>query len=113
MWIVFIMIQAFFLFYIRSYYKWDSGFVIGAAASLAEQNSVAEEAYYYLSVYPNQNLFVFLTAVLVHLANFFNIPVADRPLLFNTFNTILMDLSLILLISILKKFHKESLFGKK
>lgn len=113
MWIVFIMIQAFFLFYIRSYYKWDSGFVIGAAASLAERNSVAEEAYYYLSVYPNQNLFVFLTAVLVHLANFFNIPVADRPLLFNTFNTILMDLSLILLISILKKFHKESLFGKK
>ncbi len=113
MWIVFIMIQAFFLFYIRSYYKWDSGFVIGAAASLAEQNSVAEEAYYYLSVYPNQNLFVFLTAVLVHLANFFNIPVADRPLLFNTFNTILMDLSLILLISILKKFHIESLFGKK
>lgn len=113
MWIVFVLIQAFFLFYIRSYYKWDSGFVIGAAASLAEQKSVAEEAYYYLSVYPNQNLFVFLTAVLVHLANIFNIPVADRPLLFNTFNTILMDLSLILLISILKKFHKESLFGKK
>lgn len=113
MWIVFVLIQAFFLFYIRSYYKWDSGFVIGAAASLAEQNSVAEEAYYYLSVYPNQNLFVFLTAVLVRLANLFNIPVADRPLLFNTFNTILMDLSLILLISILKKFHKESLFGKK
>lgn len=113
MWIVFVLIQAFFLFYIRSYYKWDSGFVIGAAASLAEQNSVAEEAYYYLSVYPNQNLFVFLTAVLVRLANLFNIPVADRPLLFNTFNTILMDLSLILLISILKKFHKESLFGKE
>ena len=113
MWTVFVLIQAFFLFYIRSYYKWDSGFVIGAAASLAEQKSVAKEAYYYLSVYPNQNLFVFLTAVLVRLANLFNIPVADRPLLFNTCNTILMDLSLILLISILKKFHKESLFGKK
>lgn len=113
MWVVFVLIQIFFLFYIRSYYKWDSGFVIGAAASLAEQKSVAEEAYYYLSVYPNQNLFVFLTAVLVRLANLFKIPVADRPLLFNTFNTILMDLSLILLISILKKYHKESLFGKK
>lgn len=113
MWIVFVLIQAFFLFYIRSYYKWDSGFVIGAAASLAEQKSVAEAAYYYLSVYPNQNLFVFLTAVLVRMANLFKIPVADRPLLFNTLNTILMDLSLILLISILKKFHKKSLFGKK
>lgn len=105
--------QFFFLFYIRSYYKWDSGFVLGAAASLAEQGKVADEAFYYLSVYPNQNAFVCLTALLIKLSNWLGLPVAARPLLLNVVNTILMDLAILLLLSFLKTFHKVSAFGKR
>lgn len=105
LWILFLFTQIYFLFVIRSYYKWDSGFVIGAAASLAEQGSVAEEAFYYLSVYPNQNTFVIITAALIKLANLFGVSVANRPFVFNVFNTILMDASLVLFLTFLKKFY--------
>ena len=111
--LLFIGLQCFFLFYIRSYYKWDSGFVLGAAASLAEQGKVADEAFYYLSVYPNQNAFVCLTALLIKLSNLLGIPVSARPLLLNVVNTVLMDLAILLLLSFLKTFHKVSAFGKR
>ena len=111
--LLFIGLQCFFLFYIRSYYKWDSGFVLGAAASLAEQGKVADEAFYYLSVYPNQNAFVCLTALLIKLSNLLGIPVSARPLLLNVVNTVLMDLAILLLLSFLKNFHKASAFGKR
>lgn len=113
MWILFFSLQAYFLFYIRSYYKWDSGFVIGAAASLAEQGSIVDEAFYYMSIYPNQNFFVFLTAVLVRFSDFLGISVANRPILFNLFNTLLIDLSLVFFLSLLKRFHKTVIFGKR
>ncbi|MGN0132015.1 MAG: hypothetical protein ACI4AA_06220 [Lachnospiraceae bacterium] len=100
-------VQCYFLFYVRSYYKWDSGFVIGGAASLAETGSVAEEALYYLSVYPNQNTFVLITSALVRLGNLFGIGSGERPLLFNVFNTICLDLSLFLTLRIIKKWKKE------
>lgn len=111
--LLFIGLQCFFLFYIRSYYKWDSGFVLGAAASLAEQGKVADEAFYYLSVYPNQNAFVCLTAFLIKLSNLLGLPVSARPLLLNVVNTVLMDLAILLLLSFLKTFHKVSAFGKR
>ena len=111
--LLFIGLQCFFLFYIRSYYKWDSGFVLGAAASLAEQGKVADEAFYYLSVYPNQNAFVCLTAFLIKLSNLLGLPVSARPLLLNVFNTVLMDLAILLLLSFLRTFHKVSAFGKR
>ncbi len=111
--LLFIGLQCFFLFYIRSYYKWDSGFVLGAAASLAEQGKVADEAFYYLSVYPNQNAFVCLTAFLIKLSNLLGLPVSARPLLLNVFNTVLMDLAILLLLTFLKTFHKVSAFGKR
>ena len=85
---VMLALQCYFLFYVRSYYKWDSGFVIGGAASLAETGSVAEEAFYYLSVYPNQNTFVLITAVLVKLGNLFGIGAGVRSLLFNNSSSI-------------------------
>lgn len=111
--LLFIGLQCFFLFYIRSYYKWDSGFVLGAAASLAEQGRVADEAFYYLSVYPNQNAFVCLTALLIKLSDLLGLPVSARPLLLNVVNTVLMDLAILLLLSFLKNFHKASAFGKR
>lgn len=111
--LLFIGLQCFFLFYIRSYYKWDSGFVLGAAASLAEQGKVADEAFYYLSVYPNQNAFVCLTALLIKLSDLLGLPVSARPLLLNVVNTVLMDLAILLLLSFLKNFHKTSAFGKR
>lgn len=100
-------LQCYFLFYVRSYYKWDSGFVIGGAASLAETGSVAKEAFYYLSVYPNQNTFVLITSALVRLGNLFGIGAAERSLLFNVFNTLCLDLSVFLTLKILKKWKRN------
>ena len=102
-----IAIQCYFLFYVRSAYKWDSGFVIGGAASLAETGKVAEEAFYYLSVYPNQNTFVVITAVLIKIGNLLGIPQGARPLLFNVFNTVCLDTAIFLVIPILKKWKKD------
>lgn len=99
-----IAVQCYFLFYVRSAYKWDSGFVIGGAASLAETGKVAEEAFYYLSVYPNQNTFVVITAILVKIGNLLGISQGARPLLFNVFNTFCLDGALFLVIPILKKW---------
>lgn len=118
-WLCFVMVfcalsvQAYFLFYMRSYYKWDSGFVMGAGASLAETGRVAEEAYYYMSVYPNQNTFVLITAALVKIADFFRMGIEARPLLFNLFNTICMDLSVLFIFPILKKIRKNMPFWKQ
>lgn len=102
-----LLVQCYFLFYVRSYYKWDSGFVIGGAASLTEKGSVAKESFYYLSVYPNQNTFVLITAALVKFGNLLGIDMADRPLLFNLFNTFCMDAALFLVIPIIKKCRKN------
>ena len=98
-----LLIQGYFLFYVRSYYKWDSGFVVGAAASLAKEGRVADEALYYLSVYPNQNTFVLITSLLVRVSDFLGISVANRPVLFNLFNTLCLDAAMLLTFPILKK----------
>lgn len=102
-----LLIQFYFLFYLRSYYKWDSGFVIGAAASLVEKGKVTEEAFYYMSVYPNQNTFVLITAALIKLGNLLGVTAADRSLLFNLFNMACLDLSVFLTFPILKKIRPE------
>lgn len=102
--VVAILVQGYFLFYIRSCYKWDSGFVIGGATSLVETGSVAEQAYYYLSVYPNQNTFVCMTAALIKLGDCLGIAVCDRPLFWNLFNTVCMDISLVLSMAVIKKW---------
>ena len=102
-----VALQMYFLFYVRSYYKWDSGFVIGGASSLAETGKVAEQAHYYLSVYPNQNTFVCITAALVKLSDLLGISVVNRPLVFNIFNTFCMDAAVVLSVLLLKQFKPE------
>ena len=67
------LLQVYFLFFIKSYYKWDSGYVISAAASLAEQGALSPESFHYVSVYPNQNTFICMTAVLIKIADFYDV----------------------------------------
>ncbi len=100
-------LQMYFLFYVRSYYKWDSGFVIGGASSLAETGTVAEQAHYYLSVYPNQNTFVCITAVLVKISDLLGVAIVNRPLIFNLFNTLCMDGAVVLSVLLLKRCRPE------
>ncbi len=57
-------LQIYMLFYYRSSYLFDNAFVTGGASALAMDGQVAKEAVYYLSVYPNQNAYAVLTAVL-------------------------------------------------
>lgn len=102
-----VALQMYFLFYVRSYYKWDSGFVIGGASSLAENGSVAEQAHYYLSVYPNQNTFVCITATLVKLSDLLGVSIVNRPLVFNIFNTLCMDGAVVLSVLLLKQCKPE------
>lgn len=104
-----ILLQVFFLFFIKSYYKWDSGYVISAAASLVEQGAISPESYHYVSVYPNQNTFICITAALIRIADLLRITVENRPLFYNVFNTILMDASIALIIPVLLKIVKRRL----
>lgn len=101
------VLQMYFLFYVRSCYKWDSGFVIGGASSLVQNGTVAEQAQYYLSVYPNQNTFVCITAALIRLSDLLGVSIGNRPLIFNLFNTICLDLSLVLSLAIMKKWKPQ------
>lgn len=102
-----LLLQVYFLFFIKSYYKWDSGYVISAAASLAEQGTLSPESFHYVSVYPNQNTFICMTAVLIKIADFFQIAVENRPVFYNVFNTILMDIAIGLIIPVLLKVVKQ------
>lgn len=92
------VIQMYFLFVIRSYYKWDTGFVLGAAASLADKGSVCDEAYYYMSVYPNQNGFVLFTALLYKLSSVLGIGAASRPLFYNFVLTLFTDIGVLFML---------------
>ena len=102
-----VALQMYFLFYVRSYYKWDSGFVIGGASSLAENGVVAEQAQYYLSVYPNQNTFVCITAALVKLSDLLGVSVVNRSLVFNIFNMLCMDVAVMLSVLLIRKCKPE------
>lgn len=102
-----VFLQFYFLFYIKSYYKWDSGYVISAAASLVEQGALAPEAYHYVSVYPNQNTFVCITALLIKISDLFGISVENRPVFYNVFNTVLMDAAIALIIPTFIKLRKK------
>lgn len=100
-----VAIQMYFVFVVRSYYKWDTGFVIGGASSLAETGRVTDEAYYYLSVYPNQNTYVWITAMLVKIANLCRISVVNRPLVYNLCNVICIDVAMGLVFFIGRLLH--------
>ena len=107
-----VLLQGFFLFYVRSYYEWDTSRVIGAAASLAENGEVAEGAVQYVSTYPIQNTFLVVTSLLIKLGNLLGIRLVDRPLLLNVFNMICLDSAMLLTFPILKKCGMKLPFWK-
>lgn len=94
-WIFVIAVQLYFLLYYRSTYLWDGAFVVGGANSLLEEGRVAGEAWYYLSVYPNQNGFVLLTMVLLKLGKWLGLTGGGLTLLLNGVNLIALDVSLL------------------
>lgn len=100
-----LLLQGFFLFYYRSTYLWDAAFVTGGANSLLEQKMVAGEAYYYLSVYPNQNGFVLFTMVILKLGKFLGLAEGNQILLLNCVNTISIDIGLLFTVQLVKKWR--------
>lgn len=101
--VVALLVQLFFLFYYRSMYLWDGAFVLGGANSLLNEGAVAGEAYYYLSVYPNQNGFVLLSMAILKMGQLLGLEEGNRILLLNTINTVAIDVSLIFTILLVKK----------
>lgn len=98
-------LQLFFLFYYRSMYLWDGAFVVGGANSLLEEGKVAGEAFYYLSVYPNQNGFVLLTMALLKIGKCLGLGNGNLILLLNGANLTAIDVSLLFTLLIIKKLH--------
>jgi len=107
-------LQLLFLFYYRSLYMWDSAYVVGGASSLLTEGNVAGEAYYYLSVYPNQNAFVVLTKVLLWLAERLGFGRSGALLLLNGFNMLSLDIAVLFGVLTARKIGKRcfSLQGK-
>lgn len=96
-------VQCYFLFYIRSLYLFDNAFVTGGASTLAMSEGIADGAKYYFSVYPNQNAYIVLTAVLWKLGNFFKMTRSQIPFLLNTVNMICLDTAFLLAYAIYTK----------
>lgn len=87
--------QLVFLLYYRSLYMWDSAYIVGGASALLEEGAVAKEAFYYYSVYPNQNAFAVLTEGILWLARLLGLSGGDSLLLCNVINMIALDLSIV------------------
>lgn len=92
-----LFLQLYFLFHVRSLYLFDNAFVTGGASTLALGEGVAKEANYYFSVYPNQNAFIILTAVLWKLGKFLGFSRGQIPFLLNIVNMICLDVAFYLL----------------
>lgn len=97
-----VLLQLFFLFYYRSSYLYDSAAVTGAASSLAQTRQVAEDAFYYMSVYPNQNAFVVMTMLLWKFGRMLSIPAGSIPILLNFVNLLCIDISVILIFATIR-----------
>lgn len=104
---VILLVQLFFLFYYRSLYLWDGAFVAGGANSLLEEGRVAGEAWYYLSVYPNQNGFVLLTMLLLKIGKCLGLAEGSLPLLLNGVNLTALDVSLLFTFLLWKEIRQE------
>lgn len=100
-------LQGIFLFYYRSSYLFDNAFVTGAASTLAESGTVAEEAVYYMSSYPNQNAYGVLTAVLWKIGSMSGMSRGTIPLLLNFVNLLCLDSATALFFCIVKECKPE------
>ena len=101
-------LQIYMLFYYRSSYLFDNAFVTGGASALAMDGQVAKEAVYYLSVYPNQNAYAVLTAVLWKLGTAAGISRASMPLLLNCVNLVFLDTAAVLFLLTVCAYKKQT-----
>lgn len=101
-------LQIYMLFYYRSSYLFDNAFVTGGASALAMDGQVAKEAVYYLSVYPNQNAYAVLTAVLWKLGTAAGISRAAMPLLLNCVNLVFLDTAAVLFLLTVSAYKKRT-----
>lgn len=101
-------LQIYMLFYYRSSYLFDNAFVTGGASALAMDGQVAKEAVYYLSVYPNQNAYAVLTAVLWKLGTAAGISRAAMPLLLNCVNLVFLDTAAVLFLLTVCAYKKQT-----
>ncbi|MBD5545416.1 MAG: hypothetical protein HDR01_14545 [Lachnospiraceae bacterium] len=108
--VLMVLVQLFFLLYYRSQYLWDGAFVTGGANSLLRDGKVAGEAWYYLSVYPNQNGFVLLTMLLLKLGRCLGLAEGNLPLCLNAVNLAALDISLLFTLLIWRKIRPEASF---
>ncbi len=100
-----ILLQCVFLLYFKSAYLFDSAFVAGAASSLARSGEVAQEAWYYMSVYPNQNAFAVFTALVWKLCDAVGMQAGNIPLVLNAINMMCIDISQFLLLLTIKEYR--------
>ena len=101
-------LQLYMLFYYRSSYLFDNAFVTGGASALAMDGQVAKEAVYYLSVYPNQNAYAVLTAVLWKLGTAAGISRAAMPLLLDCVNLVFLDTAAALFLLTVCAYKKQT-----
>lgn len=97
-WILFVgmlAVQCAFLLYFRSMYLWDEAFVVGGANSLIETGRVSQDAFYYLSIYPNQHPFVVVTSGLLWIGRRLSLSKAGQYLLLNAAGTICLDTAVV------------------
>lgn len=90
-------LQLYFLLHVRSLYLFDNAFVTGGASTLALGEGVAKQANYYFSVYPNQNAYIVLTAVLWKVGSMLGLSSGQIPILLNAVNLVCLDISFVLL----------------
>lgn len=88
--------QLLIVFFARSAYKWDALYVIGAAGSLLRDGTITDPGIlHYISIYPNQNAFLFLTAGLLRLSRLFGISAVNTHYLTDVFTVLCLDLGLL------------------
>ncbi len=84
-------LQLLFLFHYRNLYLFDNAFVTGGASTLATGDGVAPQAQYYFSVYPNQNAYIVLSALLWKTGSFLGLSRGQMPYLLNAVNLLCLD----------------------
>lgn len=99
--------QLIFLLYYRSLYMWDTAYVVGGASELLRSGEVAKEAYYYYSIYPNQNAFAIFTRELLKIAGFMGMDSAQTQLFCNFVNMIRIDVAILFGMLIWKRLKKD------
>ena len=99
--------QLLFLLYYRSLYMWDTAYVVGGATGLVKNGQVAKEAWYYYSIYPNQNAFAVLTQGLLKIADRLAFDGGQTQLFLNAVNMLSLDLAIWLGILVWKKLRED------